>query len=123
MGGGASLINNFCTIDFHYFLHIIFGEEKYFLILFKWEDNGVTFSMLQSSDKMKISHITFARKCDYTTFIDMTIFFIFSARMCEIENILIDRAGCAPEEFLFILQFFYLVFNMVTLPSSFQHLT
>ena len=36
----------------------IFGEEKYFLMLFKWEDNGVTFSMLQPSDKMRRSHIT-----------------------------------------------------------------
>ena len=52
----------------------IFGEEKYFLILFKWDDNGVTFSMLQSSDNMRISHITFARKRDYTTFIDMSFF-------------------------------------------------
>ena len=53
----------------------IFGEEKYFLMLFKCEDNGVTFSILQSSDKMRRSHITFARKHDYTTFIDMTSIF------------------------------------------------
>ena len=52
----------------------IFGEEKYFPMLFKWEDNGVKFSMLQSGDKTRRSHITFALKRDYTTFIDMIEF-------------------------------------------------
>ena len=34
-----------------------FGDfEKYFLMLFKWEDNGITFSIQQSSDKMMRSH-------------------------------------------------------------------